>query len=349
VFFAPFVSLVLFVSFVLLCAAGVAVYVATRSRPPGAGVVPTGASDDAPLAGREAAVARLRRGPFVYYRSMRGAEFGRVVIASLANPDEDRVVSALSCERVSMGRARGVCLVDNRAHVQPPGFARVVDRDLRTQAVIPLAGLPIRARVSRDERYAAATVFVTGESYASDFTTRTTLIDLARGASVADLESFVVIRDGQRFRAVDFNFWGVSFSGDANVFFATLGTGGHRYLVKGNVERRQVDVLRDGVECPSLSPDERHIAFKSPVAGTREWRLHVMDVATLRDWPIDGEARNLDDQVEWLDNDHVLYQTIEARGLPEDAVNVWQSATAEATTAAPVRFARSAWSISVVR
>ena len=49
---------------------------------------------------------------------------------------------------------------------------------------MPLDGLPIRARVSPDNRWAAATVFVTGESYVGDFTTRTSLFNLADGTVI---------------------------------------------------------------------------------------------------------------------------------------------------------------------
>ena len=36
------------------------------------------------------------------------------------------------------------------------------------------------------------------------------------------------------------------------------------------------------------------------------WRLHTLDVATRRDTPL-AERRSVDDQVEWLDNDRLVY------------------------------------------
>ena len=36
------------------------------------------------------------------------------------------------------------------------------------------------------------------------------------------------------------------------------------------------------------------------------WRLHLLDLATMAETPL-AETRNVDDQVEWLDNDRVLY------------------------------------------
>jgi hypothetical protein len=70
-------------------------------------------------------------------------------------------------------------------------------------------------------------------------------------------------------------------------------------------------VLRDGVECPSLSPDGTRIAFKARVPGSgglggARWRLSVLSLDTLVDHPL-AETRSVDDQAEWLDNGTVLY------------------------------------------
>ena len=92
-----------------------------------------------------------------------------------------------------------------RAHrhelVGAAGLAHLVDRSLRVVHTVDLAGFPIRARLSPDERYAVATVFVTGESYESDFTTRTTIIDVRTGATLGDLEQYETRRGQPRTRA----------------------------------------------------------------------------------------------------------------------------------------------------
>ncbi|MET0830894.1 MAG: hypothetical protein ABWY62_00825, partial [Acidimicrobiia bacterium] len=121
------------------------------------------------------------------------------------------------------------------------------------------------------------------------------------------------------FDAVDFNFWGVTFADDSNRFYATLGTGGSTYLLEGDVARRELTVLRDNVECPSLSPDGTRIAFKKRVDGGGllepvRWQIHLLDLATMEETPV-GDTRNVDDQVEWIDDDHLIY-AVQDEGPP---------------------------------
>ena len=134
---------------------------------------------------------------------------------------------------------------------------------------------------------------------------------MVTGTSLGDLETFTVMKDGKRIQSVDFNFWGVTFARSGGRFYATLGTGGHTYLVEGDVAARTARVLRDGVECPSLSPDGTRIAFKQRVAGGGlsevKWQLAVLPLDPPdEDHPL-AETRNVDDQAEWLDDGTVLY------------------------------------------
>ena len=333
-----------FAAFTLACLGGAAAYVAWRSHgaTPAPAAVP--ASDVGELRTR---LSEIRRGPHVYFRSLRAAEFGKVVVGTLDAPNEQRVATDLSCDRLDFGRNAGICLVDNRGHLGAAGLAHLVDRNFQVRHTVDLAGFPIRARLSPDERYAVATVFVTGESYESDFTTRTTIIDVRTGMIVGELEQYDTRRQQQTFSRVDFNFWGVTFRGDGRSFYATLGTAGARHLVRGDVVDKRMDVIGDAVECPSLSPDEQRLVFKSRVAGSRAWRLHARDLSSGRMWPI-AETRSVDDQVEWLDNGHVLYQIVESRGLPEDAVHVWRSTIESGDSTAPTIYIRSASSPAVV-
>ena len=298
-----------FVALAAVCVASATGYV-LHSRARVAAVRQAGAS--LPTAA-PAAVAKVEAQPHLLFRNMSiAAQAGFVALAPLSNPDGPREITDYACKRVYMAAGHGLCLAEQEDDpFGAPYRARFFGPDLKTVHELPLAGLPSRARVSPDGRLGSATVFVNGDSYAAGaFSTRTTLFDMADGSALGDLETFTVMKDGKRLQSADFNFWGVTFSRDYGTFFATLGTGGHTYLVRGDLAARTVTVLRYGVECPSLSPDGTRIAFKSKVSGGGlsgvQWRLSVLDLATLADHRL-AETRNVDDQAEWLDNSTVLY------------------------------------------
>ena len=193
--------------------------------------------------------------------------------------------------------------------------AIVFDERGQPAHTVPLAGSPSRTKVAPSGRVGAITVFVTGHSYAQGgFSTQTTIIDLDTGATIADLETdFTIFRDGERWRKLDFNFWGVTFVDD-QTFYATLGSGGEAYLITGDIAKKEATVVRAGVECPSLSPDGSRLVYKQRVSsdlGPITWRLAVLDLASGETTPL-AETRNVDDQVEWLDDETVMY------GLPAD-------------------------------
>jgi hypothetical protein len=333
--------LIAFVSIVVVCVVGAVVYVA-RSSPPNE--VESGASPVSTVP-----VATVAAAPHILFRETRvDSGFGKLSLVGLADPNGPRATTDLTCERVDFEKDRGICLSANRGAVT--SYATIVfDQDFKTLSSTPLTGLPSRVRVSPDGHYGATTTFVAGDSYAADtFSTRTNLLDLRSGESLGSLEQFSVVKDGQPFSAVDFNFWGVTFANDNNTFYATLGTGGHTYLVKGDLAARQATVIRDGVECPDLSPDNKRIAFKKrlPGSGGRiEWRLSVLDLDTLADHET-AETRNVDDQATWLDDDHVLYALpVADSATPTD--DTW-SVPADGS-GSPQRVVPGAWSPAVVR
>jgi hypothetical protein len=274
-------------------------------------------------------VPAITGGAHVVFRTMVHGEANQLALASLPGTPEangaadaasgTRAVTELECSRVHFAAGVGLCLTD-RGDLFAPHKALFLGPDFVVRHERDLAGLVSRARVSPDGRYGAATVFVTGDSYAEDgaFSTRTTIFEMEGAKVVGDLEQFTVYKDGKRVQAVDFNFWGVTFANDSGRFFATLATGGHTYLVRGDIAARRMDVLRDGVECPSLSPDNTRIAFKQRVdseAGEFRWRVAVLDLATLQNHAV-AETRNVDDQVEWLDDATLLYAVDTGSGPP---------------------------------
>ncbi len=252
---------------------------------------------------------------------------GRVYV--LAGGELERPSEDLACERVYFAAGRGICMGVAASGVDYT--ATIFDSDLQAIHSLPLTGLPSRARVSADGRYGAMTVFVSGDAYlesSAAFSTRTYVVDMAGGEVLAQLEQFDASVDGKRFEASDFNYWGVTFDPrDSDRFFATLATGAHHYLVEGSVSGRTVKVLRDGVECPSLSPDGTRIAFKSRVGEGDDWRVRVLDVGTLEDHAV-AEDRSVDDQVEWLGDMTLAYSdetnvyTVPADGSGEERLLV---------------------------
>lgn len=265
---------------------------------------------DADEEGGVTGAAGVRGGSHLVFQSVGGQPGGnaypRVGLASLDEPAQTRVTTRLSCERIYFAASRGLCLASRQGLLQSTYDVAITGPDLRHRHKFRLTGIPSRARISPDGRYGATTGFVTGHSYAADsFSTQTVLIDMARGRVLADLEKdFTVIRNGKRIKEVDFNFWGVSFARRSGRFYATLKTGDNTYLLEGDVRARLARVLHENVECPSISPDNTRLAYKKWL-GDR-WRLHVLDLATMEETPL-AEERPVDDQVEWLDDDHVLY------------------------------------------
>jgi hypothetical protein len=260
-------------------------------------------------------VASVQAEPHVLFRNLStAAQAGLVGLAPLSAPDGPRQITAYSCRRLALAAGHGLCLADQEDDpFGTPYRARFFGPDFQTVHDLPLAGLPSRARVSPDGALGASTVFVNGDSYATaTFSTRTTIFDMNAGTSLGDLESFTVFRDGKRIQSPDFNFWGVTFARQSGRFYATLGTGSHTYLVQGDLATRTVKVLRDGVECPSLSPDGTRIAFKEKARSAGlgladvKWRISVLPLDTLVAHPL-AETRNVDDQAEWLDDGTVLY------------------------------------------
>jgi Tol biopolymer transport system component len=108
----------------------------------------------------------------------------------------------------------------------------------------------------------------------------------------------------------------MTFARDGDHFYATLRTGGQRYLVHGSVDAHSMTIIRSDVECPSLSPDERWIVYKHPLKGAFEagWRLYLLDVARGTEQPLKSLTRSIDDQVDWFDNDHIVYHDSASSG-----------------------------------
>jgi Tol biopolymer transport system component len=288
---------------VCIAAAGAAVAAGVREADP--------ATSASAAAQRALPSAEAARRPVILFRSLGGGGTGadgQLALAGLDDPAQAPTRLPLRCDRAYFAGGAGLCLA--RGSGFAAGYeAKVFGPDLRVRHALDVEGVPSRARVSPDGRYGSVTLFVAGHSYADagTFSTQTTLIDMASGKKLADLEDFVVTRAGRRITAIDVNFWGVTFAADGDRFYATLATGGKTYLLKGSVSARTATVIHENVECPSLSPDGTRIAYKRRTdSSSRPWHVTVLDLATMRETPL-AETRSVDDQLEWLDDDTVLY------------------------------------------
>jgi hypothetical protein len=270
--------------------------------------VPGTASTLTPMPG--AGVPALLAEPHVLFRHTAGdPEYGMLSAGSLADPGAERATAALSCERVAFAGGQGLCLQADRG-IFTTYNALVLDSALQPRATLKLDGAPSRARVSSDGKIGAVTVFLAeSHGYSSLLvSTKTSLIDMVSGEFIGDLEEFSTWRDNKRIKEADFNFWGVTFARDGKTFYASLQTAGRTFLVQGDLALRKLTVVHRDVECPSLSPDGATIAFKRRLPGSPvQWRVYLLDVATMTERPLALETRSVDDQMEWLDSSQLLY------------------------------------------
>jgi hypothetical protein len=288
----------------------------------GAVVLGAERDDGSPAARRGAPPTTPPTRGAVVYRELDHADaerYRRVAWAPGGRRGHGGAVSGVECDRVHYAAGRGLCLV-RRDGLLPKFAVHTLGAGLGVSRTLELGGSPSRARVSPDGRYGAVTAFVAGHSYAESgaFSTRTDLIDMARGRSLGDLEKFTVTRDGARFRERDFNFWGVTFERGGDGFYATVASGAKTYLVHGDVSEKAATIVRENAECPSLAPDGTRVAYKKRVSstGAAPWRFHVLDLASGEETPL-AEKRSIDDQVEWLDDSTILYGV---------GVDLWQVA-----------------------
>lgn len=304
-------------------------------------VMSVSSSPDSQSAENPGAV-RLPHTPYIVFRSLDRADaanYGRIAVLPLSNLDGPRQLGGLVCERVDFSGSSGICL--EVADGFPLSYrARLLGPDLRPTGSVAIAGFPSRARVSADGRLGAVTTFVSGHSYADlgVFSTKTTIIDMERGSpAIENLEELPVTRDGKRIDSADHNLWGVTFAPHGDTFYATLATGGTTYLVRGSARDRALKVIRANAECPSLSPDASRVVYKKRTGADGLWRLTVLDLGTMVETPL-AEGQPIDDQVEWLDENTILYRNGEA---------TWS--VPAAGSGAPARFLPGADSPSIVR
>ncbi|WP_313356184.1 hypothetical protein [Microbacterium sp.] len=295
------------------------------------------------------------RGDRIVFRSTAsGQGYGHVAGVPLDDPGAARAVLDIVCDRVAASADALSCLRTVRG-ITPTYTATLYEAaSLRETTSWPLPGVPSRTRFSPDGSLVATTAFVTGHAYASvGFSTQTEIHRTdadadADAASLGDLEDWSLVLDGRPSAPSDRNYWGVTFVDD-RTFYATVAmtTTGRTYLVRGDIAAQTLTSVIDTVECPSLSPDGTRIAFKRVTRGagpTAHWTPAVYDIASGAVDVLDVEARSIDDQIAWLDDETLLY------GMPNEQPgdsDVW-ALDADGDTAARLLI-RHAWSPAVVK
>ena len=326
---------------VLLAVAVGAVLVAYQGRPTArAGVKGTVVLDQANSLNTGA-------GYLLYKTTMAGPDFGTLAEQKLAAGSSGVVgtptLSDVQCDRSYTAAGILLCLRADDTLVRVADV-EVYDKSFKLIKKVQAAGIPNRARLSADGRMAAWTTFVAGDAYNGPaFSTRTSMLDLKTGAVTDSPESFAVTLQGKPYHAVDENLWGVTFAAGDNTFYATLGTGGRTWLVRGDIAAHTLTTLIDNVECPSLSPDGTRIVFKKRVSNDawKMWHLEVLNLATLAATPL-AEQRSVDDQAAWLDDHTVMYAVPKSGSSGYD---VWS--TPADGSGKPVLLAPDAFSPSV--
>jgi len=271
---------------VLLAGALTSVFVVRARQEEQRRLVPTAAT----ARDRALDLGEVLDAPHIVFRSTApGPTYGRLAAVPLADPDGRRSVSTMSCDRVYATATSGICLAAARGAIN---------------------GIPSGARLSADGTWAATTAFISGHGYGTiDFSTETVVVERSTGRVLGNLEkTFSTIIDGHRNAAADLNIWGVTFAPGPrpNRFYATVATGGTTWLAEGDLAARTLTALRPDAECPSLSPDGRRLVYKKRAGSSSTWRYHVLDLATGVERPL-VETRSVDDQADWLDDNHVLY------------------------------------------
>lgn len=246
-------------------------------------------------------------GKTLFFRNLAdGPDAGKLAAVPVGDADAARRVGDLHCDRFAAAHDTAVCLRLKPGSLPPLTDLIVLDGSLHEKHRETLPGTPSRARVSPDGRIVSWTMFVSGDSYAATgFSTRSGLYQVDTGRMVKTVEELAVFIGGKRYFASDVNYWGITFGADGNRFYVTMASKGKTYLIEADFRAYRGTAIAENVECPSLSPDSRRIAYKQKVAsGT--WRLAVLDLTT-RQVMHPPETRSVDDQPVWQGNSTLLY------------------------------------------
>jgi hypothetical protein len=282
--------------------------------------------------------------PFIMFRALAPHHaHGRIAMISLASSEPVRHIASLSCVRLHYAGGAGLCFIEESDGTRVKHAAYTFDRAFMRGQRIELTGVPIRARVSPDGRYGAITVYGEEESPEGErLASESFVLDMASARVVADLREFSITNPNHPQIEGPVDISGVAFSADSNQFFATLSTAGSRYLMTGSIDRRRLEVITTGFANEAVSPDGRRLLVKRRIGARGYWQLVVLDLETRAELALNQGPRSVDDQVEWLDAERVVYHDV-----TETGTGIWMLPTDG--KGSPSLFVQDAFSPVVVR
>jgi hypothetical protein len=250
--------------------------------------------------------------PHVLFRDTQlGATFSKVAAVPLANPGGPRAISTVDAERLYARAGTTICMQADRG-LATTYKAQILDAALRPVQSMGVNGAPKPTRVSSDGTIAAWTVLVVGTG-CTDMTmeAETTVEDLHSRHSYGTIEkTFRVLVDDRPMTAAVINVWDVTFENVPRPtrFYVTVSdnTASKTWLAEGDLATKTITAFHPGGQTPSLSPDNRTLVFVERQGSSQSFRLRGLDLRTREEWYL-PDTRSVHDQVEWLDNEHVLY------------------------------------------
>lgn len=289
-----------------------------------------GASDDANsvfVTIEEPAPANPSPGELAFISRIPGADYKRLAVL---DTNGDRRLLAQACDRFHIAADLLLCLSQQQSGLYE---AEIVDMSAPDTPTLysEIAALPSRARISDDQQWASWTVFVSGSGYqdVTGFSTIVRMYDIEAGNSAIDISLFSIVAESIEYQYPEPDFWGVSF-GDDGDFFVTARFDGFIEVMRGSAQDSTMSPTGMRGSCPSLSPDRSTVIYKRQVIEYGEadrFQLVAHDLLTGEEWEL-GESRSVDDQVEWLDNDTIVYALHapdqEETNLPQPEFDIWE-------------------------
>lgn len=241
-----------------------------------------------------------------------------------------RTPTEMGCTRVhAAGDGKVFCftrVIPGKPNYFSPPTGYVYSRTLALETSYPKGlGAVSRARISKDGKFTASTAFTTGHSYlgagGTSFSTATFIGNASDPQSQKNIQRWPVFNKGVEVRSVDLNLWGATFDpANSDRFLVTAYFDTKPHLAEGSVQSQKINVLKDAVECPSFSPNGKRIAFKKRT-GAAKWSPAVMDLATMKETIFDL-ADSVDDQIEWLNDDTLIFEVVNTPLVGPSAVNL---------------------------